>query len=391
MNSEVRTRTTTFEREKALGHPEEPPGLYVHVPFCKTKCPYCDFYSITDTSRMSSWLESLAHEMELYRHTFGTFETLYVGGGTPTVLQSGDVDGLFEALHKYFKFTATAEITVEANPDDITAEKLFHLKSLGVNRLSVGIQSFDERELSFLQRRHTAGAAEKALGLVKSSGFENFAIDLMYGLPNQTLHLWKKTLAKAVTFEPTHLSCYQLTFEPTTPFGEMKKEGTLRVPTEKKEGDFFLVTSQFLEKHGFIHYEISNFAKDEPYLSRHNSKYWRHVDYLGLGPGAHSFQNGLRWWNHRSLERYCTDLQRGKRPIDGSEMLSPEQVRLERIYLGLRTRNGVALSDVVGQAPIEESVDRAHKSGFITIKDDRIIPTRKGFLVADRLPLMFPD
>lgn len=383
---------TQVQQDRIItGSAEEAPGLYIHVPFCKTKCPYCDFYSVTDTSLISSWLKSLRTEMELYRHGFGTFDTLYIGGGTPTVLKNGDIDSLFDSLHRYFKFAADTEITVEANPDDITAEKLSQLKSLGVNRLSIGVQSFNENELHFLQRRHTAVAAEKACDLVESSAITNFGIDLMCGLPGQTIQGWQKTLAKALTFEPNHLSCYQLTLEPTTPFGKMKGEGIFALPEEKEERGFFLLTSRFLEEHGFIHYEISNFAKDDQYLSRHNSKYWRHVDYLGLGPSAHSFQNGRRWWNHRSIDEYREDLRKGIRPIDGSETLSPEQLHLERLYLGLRTRDGIAMEDARKGPHGDKIIASLRDAGLIKVKGDRIIATRKGFLVADRLPLLFPD
>ena len=371
-------------------HQDEAPGLYVHVPFCKTKCPYCDFYSVTDITLAESWLCAIREEMSLYRDNFGTFDTLYVGGGTPTVLNDTSLISLFEELHNQFSFSPDTEITVEANPDDITARKLKLLESLGVNRLSIGIQSFDDEELRFLKRRHTANGAVKALDRICSSGFSNVGIDLMYGLPGQTLESWVSTLQKALTFHTTHLSCYQLTIERTTPFGKMLGDGSLQNCAEEEGRKFFLATSKFLEENGFVHYEISNFARENEFRSRHNLKYWRHNPYLGLGPGAHSFQNGVRWWNFRSIEEYCNNLQKNLRPVGGSETLTSEQMHLEKLFLGFRTRDGVALKDAFPESPPNGLLERIIKTRLISVRGNRLIPTKKGFLMADRLPLFFP-
>jgi putative oxygen-independent coproporphyrinogen III oxidase len=375
---------------KILKSADETAGLYVHVPFCKTKCPYCDFYSVTDTTLAESWLCAIREEMSLYRNNLGTFDTLYIGGGTPTVLNDTSLISLFEELHNQFSFAPDTEITVEANPDDITARKLKLLESLGVNRLSIGIQSFDDEELRFLKRRHTASGAVKALDRICSSGFSNVGIDLMYGLPGQTLESWVSTLQKALTFHPTHLSCYQLTIEKTTPFGKMLGDGSLQNCADEEGRKFFLATSKFLEENGFVHYEISNFAREYEFRSRHNLKYWRHNPYLGLGPGAHSFQNGVRWWNVRSIEEYCNNLQKGLRPVGGSETLTSEQMHLEKLFLGFRTRDGVALKDAFPESPPNGLLERIIKTRLISVRGNRLIPTKKGFLMADRLPLFFP-
>lgn len=378
------------QNNKILKSADETAGLYVHVPFCKTKCPYCDFYSVTDTTLAESWLCAIREEMSLYRNNFGAFDTLYIGGGTPTVLNDTSLISLFEELHNQFSFAPDTEITVEANPDDITARKLKLLESLGVNRLSIGIQSLDDEELLFLKRRHTASGAVKALDLIRSSGFSNVGIDLMYGLPGQTLESWVSTLQKALTFHPTHLSCYQLTIEKTTPFGKMLGDGSLQNCAEEEGRKFFLATSKFLEENGFVHYEISNFARENEFRSRHNLKYWRHNPYLGLGPGAHSFQNGVRWWNVRSIEEYCNNLQKGLRPVGGSETLTSEQMHLEKLFLGFRTRDGVALKDAFPESPPNGLLERIIKTRLISVRGNRLIPTKKGFLMADRLPLFFP-
>jgi oxygen-independent coproporphyrinogen-3 oxidase len=298
-----------------------------------------------------------------------------------------------DALRSHFNFLSDTEVTVEANPDDITAVKLDALRAIGVNRLSIGVQSFNEKELRFLKRRHSADDAEEAIELAKSCGFSNIGLDLMYGFPGQTKKTWLETMEKAIELEPAHLSCYQFTLEERTPYGRLKMEGKLKTIGEEKERMLFLLTSEFLREHGFIHYEISNFAKEVNYYSRHNKKYWQHIPYLGLGPAAHSFKDDTRWWNCRSVEEYCGLLAQGKRPVGGSEDLTPDQLKLERLCLGFRTEKGVSLQDACGNSSMTETLSRLRRSGFLKVAKDRIIPTQKGYLIADRLPLMFdsPD
>lgn len=376
--------------ERILQYTDEPAGLYIHVPFCATKCPYCDFYSVTDLNLVEEWLSAIIQEMEFYKDVFDNFDTLYIGGGTPTVVSSATLASLFQELQKRFSFNDNVEITVEANPDDITPEKLVLFKSLGVNRLSIGVQSFNDEELTLLKRRHSLKGTEEALGWVKEVGFKNFGIDLIYGLPGQTLRTWTANLRKVLTFQPSHLSCYQLTVEKSTPFGKMMEQGSLQGCTEKQGADFFLATSRFLEENGFIHYEISNYSRGIEYRSRHNCKYWHHIPYLGLGPGAHSFRNGKRWWNHKSIEKYCADLQKGMLPVEESETLTSEQLRLEKLFLGLRTSEGIRMDDAFPESQANASLENLVKNRLITVQGRRIIATKKGFLMADSLPLLFP-
>jgi oxygen-independent coproporphyrinogen-3 oxidase len=340
---------------------------------------------VTATGEVDAWLASLGQEIALYKDRFSRFGSLYIGGGTPTCLKERQIAALFEVLHKHFRFSAHAEITIEANPDDIDGPRAASLKSLGINRLSLGVQSFDDGELAFLRRRHTAAGAENALAAATGVGFSNIGIDLMYGLPGQTQETWLATLERALSFNPAHLSCYELTPEGETPLSSMVETGRILLPDEEAGRDFFLITSRFLEAHGFTHYEVSNFAARRLYC-RHNQKYWRHVEYLGLGPAAHSFDGTGRWWNHRSLERYRETLNRGERPVEGEELLSPEQLELERIYLGLRTRRGVRLPSLRKESlPV---VRELKKAGLVTIRGDRLCPSRLGYLVADSLPLL---
>lgn len=371
----------------APNHAEEEPGLYIHVPFCKSKCPYCDFYSVTTLKNVQTWIKALKKEAEHYRDSFQIFDTLYLGGGTPSLLNPDQLAEVFTSLRAAFTFAPSSEVILEANPDDITPEKLSVYKDLGVNRISVGVQSFREEEIRFLQRRHTAAGAERALGEIRRAGFKNLGVDLMYGLPGQTLSHWLVSLKRALEFQPEHLSCYQLTVEEGTVLGRLKTKGGLQLPDEKAGRRFFLATSRFLEKRGYLHYEISNFARTEALVSRHNSKYWKHVDYLGLGPGAHSFLQGRRWWNVRSVRRYTSLLAQGRLPIEGEESLTPDQLLLETLYFGFRTRRGIDLHLLETDDPMQAAASELEKSGLVIRKDGRLIPTRQGFLLADSLPL----
>lgn len=364
-------------------------GLYVHIPFCLIKCPYCDFFSVTDLSLVDGFLDALLREASLCSRDFQTFDTLYIGGGTPSVLSAEQMARLFSGLRSSLNFDPSCEVTAEVNPDDVTTEKLKQLRGGGVNRLSIGVQSFRDKDLAFLKRRHGAKAARKAIESALEAGFENLSIDLIYALPGQTKRSWLACLEQATAYPVTHLSCYQLTIEERTPFGRMRKEGNLKAAGERRERDLFLLASEFLEDQGFIHYEVSNYAKTSSALSRHNTKYWTHVPYLGLGPSAHSFDGKTRRWNFRSINEYCELLLESKRPAGGHEDLTAEQLRLERLYLGFRTKMGVRRSDIEDSDNCGQALLDLVESGLLEIAEDRIIPTRKGFLIADHLPLLF--
>ncbi len=379
-------------KNKGLKHvSRNTPGLYIHVPFCLSKCPYCDFYSITSLSLIPGWFKGVLKELYLYKDRFPTFDTLYMGGGTPSLLNPGLLSTLMDFLFRNFKFSPNAEITIEVNPDDITQEKLSCYRDIGINRISIGAQSFDDRLLQYLKRRHTARQTEKALEWIRAAGFGNIGVDLMYGFEGHTEEAWVRTMKKALDFRPEHLSCYQMTYSEGTPFWDLLAQGRITQMGEEKERAFFLLTSRFLEEHGYIHYEISNFARDEKHVSLHNSKYWRHINYLGIGPGAHSFHKGRRWWNIESVEKYCRMLSNGHPPVEESEILSQEQGRLERLYLGLRTMDGFDLGLVDKPYESKRVLDDLKESGLVRIHDDRVIPTKEGFLVAESLPLLFQN
>ena len=378
-------------------------GLYVHIPFCKTKCPYCDFYSITSSDSIPAFLEALEREAQIYKESFASFDSLYLGGGTPSLLTSEQLTLLTKNLRRHFTFSTDTEFTLEANPDDVTSENLRFWRDLGINRLSLGVQSFDEPELVFLKRRHTARQNIRSLEMIRAAGFQNLGLDLIYGLPGQTLDGWTKTMATALSFAPEHLSCYQLTITAgetpaphetpalPTPFARRAARGELTLPDDEAQRDFFLLTGQFLQDHGYLHYEVSNFAKEERYCCRHNRKYWDHTPYLGLGPAAHSYRNSRRWWNFSSVAQYCAALNGGQAPQAGSEALTPEQLRLESLCLGFRTREGVAL-EVIRQFPGWKAVlSELQESGLLQLTAGRVAATPQGLVVADRLPLSFVD
>ena len=230
------------------------PGLYVHVPFCKTKCPYCDFYSVPATDQAGKWLEAVLREASLNIPTpeFTRFDSLYIGGGTPSLLGHDDIDNLIAGLRGTFRFDDGAEVTIELNPDDVTKEKLALYRSLGVNRASLGVQSFDEEEVRFLGRRHSGRQAGEAVRLVAEAGFAEFGMDLIYGLPGQTVRSWRKTLRQALSYGPAHLSCYQLTVEGDTPFSRLSREGGLELPDDARGAELFLAMSEYLDRKSVV-------------------------------------------------------------------------------------------------------------------------------------------
>jgi oxygen-independent coproporphyrinogen-3 oxidase len=359
------------------------PGLYVHVPFCRSKCPYCDFFSLPRPELIDQWLEDLKKEAALYTHLAGPFGSLYLGGGTPSFLNPSQLRSLFKTLESFFRLAPGAEVTLEANPEDVSPEKMEAALALGVNRVSLGAQSLTGEELALLGRRHSAGRVLEAVGIIRESGCANLGLDLIYGLPGQDGSGWSDNLHRALALSPEHLSCYQLSLAPGAALPG--RRGLLPLPGEEESRELFLLTSSLLEGAGFLHYEISNFARDRDLISRHNSKYWSHVPYLGLGPSAHSFWSGKRWWNHRSLKAYGRDLGVGRRPLAGEELLDSDQARLEALYLGLRTSQGMELALISG--PGQASLDRLVEEGLIRIESGRLTPTREGMIVADALAL----
>jgi oxygen-independent coproporphyrinogen-3 oxidase len=373
---------------------EKLPGLYIHIPFCFSKCDYCDFYSLTSISAVPDFLKALSKEMEMYPNQFSPFDTVYIGGGTPSLLSPQQLENILTSVRENFDLILDTEITVETNPADLDRCLLESMRETGINRINIGVQSFDEKVLSLLGRRHSVKQAISAIEASRKAGFQNIGLDLIYGVPEQDMNSWLDTLKQAVAFSPEHLSCYQLTLGTKTPLGIRCKAGEFCMPGEESQYDFFIKTSEFLEDAGHVHYEVSNFARGTKYVSRHNQKYWDHSPYLGLGPSAHSFRDNQRWWNHRSVDQYITSINAGNLPVEETETLTMEQLRLEALYLGLRTRNGVSLHDFKNRyqydllAEKKEMLDKLREEGLVSIRDGRLYPTQTGLAVADSLALI---
>ena len=373
------------------------PGLYIHVPFCIRKCAYCAFYSVTDLTLIPDFLAALRREMGLNKDVHREFDTVYIGGGTPSVLAASDLERLIGDIRTTFAITPDAEITIEANPGDITAGLLATLRSAGVNRLNIGCQSFDDDTLAFLGRRHQARESVKAIRIARDAGFDNLGIDLIYGLPRppgEAFAIWLATLRTTLSFHPEHLSCYQLTVETDTPLADLCAKKEIALPDDDLQAQYFFRTSEILEEAGYRQYEVSNFARGDHFHSRHNSKYWNHTPYIGLGPAAHSFTGRQRRWNHRSVAAYLKDLAAGKPPVADSEFLNDEQLRLEALFLGFRTRRGIHLENFKrrhGQDLLVEKGEILRKlteDSLVEIRDGFLMPTRAGMAVADSLALI---
>jgi oxygen-independent coproporphyrinogen-3 oxidase len=381
-------------KSEPLIAPSDKAGLYIHIPFCLSKCVYCSFYSLGSTSLIPDYLAALQREIKFYRKYFDSFDTIYIGGGTPSLLKADQLAGILSSIHKTYKIAANAEITLEANPGDISREYLEALKSIGINRLNIGIQSFSDKILKFLGRRHSAEEAMAAISIARQAGFDNLGIDLIYGVHGGGIKSWENTLQKAVALEPEHISCYQLSLDAQTPLYQRYAKENLPVLTEDQELQFFLTTSSQLEAAGYIHYEVSNFARAEEFPSRHNMKYWRHAPYLGLGPAAHSFLDNKRWWNKPSVRDYIKELAEGKMPLNDSEKLSPDQLQLEALFLGLRTRAGIDLKlyqkkyglDLL--AAKKQVIEKLRENNLVKLEQGFLIPTLSGLAVADSLALI---
>ncbi len=370
-------------------------SLYLHIPFCEKKCVYCDFYSIENLSPMEDFLRALHHEIDLYAG-YGkkaTFETIFFGGGTPSLLSPLQLDSILAHIHKVFLIESGAEVTVETNPGTVTKEKLAAFRSLGVNRLSIGVQSFHEDELKFLSRIHNSRQALECIQFAREVGFDNLSIDLIYALPDQSKERWEANLQKAVALGTDHISAYGLIIEDNTPLARMVSSRIVSPKPADEEAEFYEFTMEFLERRGFEHYEVSNYAKPG-FRSRHNYNYWRHENYLSFGPSAHSFwrEHGIarRWFNIASLSHYCSHLNENNLPLLTEEILTKEQLVTERILLGLRS-DGLNLKklynefDVITPSIHHSIIPALIEDGSATLQDDILRLTPKGYLLCDEI------
>jgi oxygen-independent coproporphyrinogen-3 oxidase len=366
-------------------------GIYIHIPFCQHKCLYCDFYSVTDLSLKPAFLEALSSEIAAADPGPRVFDTLYIGGGTPSILEPAEVEAIVDGVFSKFRFERPVEVTMEVNPGTVDSAKLRGFRSAGVNRLNIGVQSFQEKNLETLGRIHSAGQAHAALASARRAGFEAVGLDLIYGLPGQTRQGWSEDLESALAHEPEHIACYMLTVEPATPLAEEQRRGRFQPAPEGAAADLFWMTSEFLTARGFRHYEISNFARcgadgAAARTSRHNCKYWTHAAYLGFGPAAHSFLPPTRFWNHRDVKRYVEAVKRGGRAVSGEETLTGEQEMMEAIMLGLRTAAGVDLQDFKNRFGVDfmqvhgAAAAGLESQGLLRLEAGRCAPTLRGML-----------
>jgi len=386
------------------------PGIYIHVPFCEKKCGYCDFYSIEKTSHVDAFLDALCEEIRLTAETISpieNFSTLFLGGGTPSLLTPAQVERIFTVLYRHFSFTTDAEITMECNPGTVDEEKLRGYKSLGVNRLSFGVQSFHADELAFLGRIHNADQARQSVSKAQTAGFDNINIDLMFALPMHTRERWEYTLREALALQTQHISAYSLIYEEGTPLFSQLIHKQVHPLEEEIDAELSLFTSDFLSAYGFVQYEVSNYAKpigntsnqtstlaNDLYVSKHNLNYWRRGEYVSFGPSAHSYWNGERRWNYSNLSTYIESVQKGQFPTAGREQITAEQALTEYISLGLRSEGISRLQfrelfnfDFVLR--FQSALKSYVNEGLLSISNDRVYCTAKGYLWCDEMTLEF--
>jgi len=381
-------------------------SLYVHIPFCEHKCIYCDFYSIApqetpirQRALVQQFLDALKSEIGQRRQEDRfrvPYETVFFGGGTPSLLSPSSLAEILDVLASAFTIQADAEVTLETNPGTVNGEKLKDFRGAGVNRLSIGIQSFHDDELRFLTRIHSSGQGRQCVQDARRAGFENISLDLIFALPLQTSERWASSLRQAVGLGPAHISCYSLIVEPNTPLSNMVNNGRVVPVNTDRDAELYEFTIHFLRSHGYQQYEVSNFAQPG-FKSRHNINYWNHSNYLGLGPSAHSFWRSggapgaaERWWNIASVPAYADSLWRRVLPVAGREELTLEQLIREEVFLGLRSE-GIDVAGFrkrYGRDLLVEQKSRVETlldEGMAVVEDGMLKLTSKGYLVCDEI------
>lgn len=373
------------------------PGIYIHIPFCVRKCRYCDFYSVADASLHEPFVMALIKEIEGAVPFPEPPDTVYFGGGTPSLLDPKAISTVLDAARRKFSLPDHAEVTLEANPGTVTLDKLRAYRDAGINRLNIGVQSFNDRVLSFLGRCHSGREARQAILWAREAGFKNIGLDLISGVPDQALQDWWETLGAGLAFHPEHFSCYMLTYEPGTPLDRLRASGSIEPVDEDSAAAFFDTTLGVLSDAGYEHYEISNFARHRDLRSRHNQKYWDHTPYIGFGPAAHSFSGKQRRWNISDVSTYIKRMEEGRSTVDETETLTAEQFMVETIYLGLRTGDGIDLArfeknfGTSFQNRFSSLIKLLLEEDFLTMADGRCALTRRGMRFHDFITARFVD
>ncbi len=371
-------------------------GIYIHIPFCKTRCIYCDFFSSVSIGEKEKLVDALCNELQLREDYLQgqSVETVYFGGGTPSLLSIKELEKI---LIRIPNFHDVKEVTLEANPDDITLDYLKNLIALGFNRISLGVQSFQDEELIFLKRRHNAQAAIEAIESCKIAGFNNISLDLIYGLPGQTIENWTNNLLQALKLDITHISAYHLIYEKGTLLNQLLTQGKIQPVDEELSLSLFSRMIDLLTANGFIHYEISNFGKKD-FFSRHNSSYWTGKHYLGIGPSAHSYDGVSRQWNVSSMKKYLESITKGIVPFE-KELIDNQMAYNDYILTGLRTMWGIDLNKISGQFGEKMKIyclksAQKHLQNKNLEQDGNILKlSRKGIFLSDAVmsDLMFVD
>ena len=355
-------------------------GIYIHIPFCKSRCRYCDFFSTTQLEKREAYIHAVIHEWQTYQHQWSSKEvsTIYLGGGTPSLLPIESLRLLLHSILSNINPATVQEITLEANPGDITAEKIQAWRQLGINRLSMGVQSFNDRLLQLVGRRHSAQQAIQAVKTAQTEGISNISIDLMYALPEQTMAEWQADIAQALKLNVPHISSYGLIYEEGTPLTQWLEQGKITAIDEEEEMQMYDYLVEQLTQHGYEHYEVSNFSLPGQH-SKHNSSYWNDIHYLGLGAGAHSYDGKTRWWNITDVDQYITQAINHQLAPE-HETISSEERHTEQVMLGLRTSKGVKCTTV--------NMDKAQAyitEGWLKQDGEQIIATTKGYHILNRI------
>ena len=362
-------------------------GIYIHIPFCKQACYYCDFHFSTSLKKKEDMLEAIAKELVLRKSEISNqVTTIYFGGGTPSLLSEEEINQLVQLIAEHYDLADEPEITLEANPDDLTEEKIEALAQSRVNRLSIGVQSFFDKDLLYMNRAHNADEARRSMELAIKH-FNNISIDLIYGLPHLSEEGWRKNLAYTFELEVQHISSYALTVEPKTALDHFIKSGKYQAPVDSLTEKHFKILQQETKKRGFIQYEISNFGR-EGFFSKHNTSYWKGVNYLGIGPSAHSYDGSHRSWNIANNAKYISAIQHNLLPFE-KELLSPEDSTNEAIMTGLRTIWGVSLEEIAnrhGEKFKEEILFQAEKyleKGILYKEQEHLFLRPENYFLAD--------
>ena len=362
-------------------------GIYIHIPFCKQACHYCDFHFSTSMKKKDEMVLALAKEMRLRKTEVSeVIETIYFGGGTPSVLTLEEINFLIQEVYSNFKVSENPEITLEANPDDLSEERIIELSKSKINRLSIGIQSFFEEDLKMMNRAHNSAEAKKSLKIAKKY-FNNISVDLIYGIPGLTNEMWKQNIETALSFGIPHISSYALTVEPKTALKKLIQTGKIAEPKDDIAQEHFQILVDILQENGFIHYELSNFGK-ENYFSKNNSAYWLGKKYLGIGPSAHSYDGISRSWNIANNSIYLREIQADKLPNE-IEVLSKEDRYNEYVMTGLRTIWGISLDRIENEFGknylkyLSKQSEKFLADDLLSIEENVLKTTKKGKFLAD--------